>query len=570
MELRGYQVEAVQAIYDYFAEKSGNPIVAMPTGSGKSLVLAELLRSAYASYPTQRVMMLTHVKELIGQNARKLLEAWPQAPLGIYSAGLGRKEIRPITFAGIASVVNKAHLFGHIDLVIIDECHLVGPADDTSYRSFLAELTKLNPKLKVIGLTATPFRLGQGMLTDTIKDRNGNTLPSLFTDICHDLTGVDPFNRLIAEGYLCKLLPKKTAQEIDLRDVKTVAGEYNLGDLQAAVDRDSISKAACAEMVLHAKLGTPEERKRWLIFATGIEHAEHVAEILRNSGIDAQAIHSKMEDGDRDQWIAAFKKDDDRVRCLVNNNVLTTGHDFPMLDLIGMLRPTCSPGLWVQMLGRGTRPYPAKENCLCLDFAGNTRRLGPINDPVIPRKKNRKDGGTAPVKICEACDTYNHISVRVCTCCGAEFPEAKVKIVGVAASADLVKGETPEIEIFPVRTISYHSHFPRDTSKPPSLKVSYFSGPIQMFSEWICLEHPGWAGHKAREWWTKRSTTPAPTTIEDAMKLINTLQSPSHIRVWVNQRHPQIMAHDFTGTAFGTEAKGPRAPVEVHTEEVPF
>ncbi len=508
--------------------------------------------------------MLTHIKELIGQNLSELQGIWPQAPAGIYSAGLGRKEVRPITFAGIASVVNKAHLFGHIDLVLIDECHLVGPADDTNYRSFLTELKALNPALKVIGLTATPFRLGQGMLTDTIKGKKGETLPPLFTDISYDLTGVEPFNRLIAEGYLCKLVPKRTEETLNVSNVKMVGGEYNLNDLQAAVDKDSISKAACAEMMAHAKLGTPEERKRWLVFATGIEHAEHIAAILRDQGIDAQAIHSKMEDADRDKWIAAFKRDDDTVRCLVNNNVLTTGHNFPALDLIGMLRPTASPGLWVQMLGRGTRPHPKKPNCMVLDFAGNTRRLGPINDPVIPRKKNRKDGGTAPVKLCQACDTYNHASVRFCTNCGQEFPKT-VKIVGIAASADLVRGEEPQIEIFEVNSLTYTPHFPRDLAKPPSLKVSYFSGPIQMFSEWVCLEHPGWAGHKAREWWKVRSNIAPPTTVEEAIKFVSTLKPPTHLRVWVNQRHPQIMAHDFTGTAFGSQENTNSVP-ELITE----
>ena len=567
MELRWYQAEAIQAIYDYFETKSGNPIVAVPTAGGKSVIIAEFLRSAFAAYPGQKVLMVTHIKELLGQNLAELQGIWPTAPAGVYSAGLGRKEVRPITFAGIASVVDKAHLFGRVDLVLIDECHLVGPADDTNYRSFLTELTQLNPALKVIGFTATPFRLGQGMLTDTIKGKKGETLPPLFTDICYDLCGVDPFNRLVAEGYLCKLIPKRTTEEIKLTNVKMVAGEYNLNDLQAAVDKDSISKAACAEMIHHAKLGTPEERKRWLVFATGIEHSEHVAEILRDQGIDARAIHSKMDETDRDKWIAAFKKEDGIVRCLVNNNVLTTGHNFKLCDLIGMLRPTASPGLWVQMLGRGTRSHPGKSDTLVLDFAGNTKRLGPINDPVVPRKKGGKGGGTAPVKLCEHCDTYNHTSVRFCTNCGEEFPKT-VKIVGVAASAELVRGEEPVIEVFPVRTLTYQPHFPRDVVKPPSLKVSYFSGPIQMFSEWVCLEHAGWAGHKAREWWHRRCNLPPPTTIEEAMKMVNVLDRPTHIRVWVNQRHPQIMAHDFTGTAFGTQERA-TAPAELYVEEPP-
>ncbi len=549
MTLRWYQAEAVQALYDYFSEKSGNPVIAAPTGTGKSLIIAEFIRSAFEAYPGQKMMMLTHVKELIGQNYKKLLECWPTAPAGIYSAGLGRKEIRPIVFAGIQSVVGKSPLFGHVDLVIVDECHLVGTAESTSYRTFLTELKQLNPQLKVVGLSATPFRLGQGMLTDPVKAKDGTLLPPLFTDIAYDMTGVEPFNRLIAEGFLCKLVPKKTDEQLNLTGVHVVGGEFNQGELQDAVDKTAISKRACAEMVFHAKLGTPEERRRWLVFCTGVEHAEHVAEILRDLGIDARAVHSKMADADRDSAIADFKLEDSLVKCLVNNNVLTTGHDFPALDLIGDLQPTCSPAKHVQKYGRGTRPFSGKSNCVVLDFSGNTKRLGPINDPVIPRKKGHKDGGTAPVKLCESCNTYNHISATHCVNCGEAFSIA-VKIVGIASSVELVKGEEPQIEVFPVDTVNYHYHQPRDGSKPPSLKVSYFSGPLQMFSEWICLQHGGFAQMKARRWWADRSEVPSPLTITEAMTHVSSLRVPTHLRVWVNQRHPQIMAYDFSGTGF--------------------
>ena len=141
IQTRDYQTAAVRSLYDYFENRTGNPVIAMPTGTGKSVVIAEFLRSIYTAYPHQRVIVATHVKELIAQNYEKLRIVWPHAPAGIYSAGLGRRDnMQRITFAGIASISKKAALFGHIDLLIIDEAHLVSPAEETMYRGFINAL----------------------------------------------------------------------------------------------------------------------------------------------------------------------------------------------------------------------------------------------------------------------------------------------------------------------------------------------------------------------------------------------------------------------------------------------
>lgn len=551
LTLRYYQEEAIHAIYNYFAVKFGNPIVAMPTGTGKSVVIAEFVRSVVTHFPGQRILMLTHVKELIQQNYTKLIQVFPLAPAGVYSAGLGKKEIRPITFAGIASVVKKAVEFGHIDLVLIDECHLVSPHDETSYQNFIADLQKINPAVKVIGFSATPYRLGQGLLTMPIETKKGER-PALFTDICYDITGMSAFNKLIAEGFLCTLVPKRTKNELDVSQVGTVAGEYNLNDLQAAVDKLEITRRAIDEM-LTCSMAEDRPRVRWLIFATGIEHSDHIATELNNRGISARSVHSKSSHKERDEAVAWFKARNDEVRVLVNNGVFTTGFDCPEIDLIGVLRPTQSPGLWVQMLGRGTRPAEGKENCLVLDFAGNTKRLGPINDPILPRRKGQKGGGEAPVKVCEACGTYNHASVRFCVCCGERFPE-RVKIVAQAATSEIVRSDSPIIEVFAVDKVTYKPYFPRDPMKPVSLIVNYSCGPLQKFSEWVCLEHDGYAGKKARDWWRERALEEPPSTVEEAVQWMdkNELLTPTHIRVFMNARHPEIRAYDFTGTAFNT------------------
>lgn len=570
-QLRYYQEEAIWSFYNYFQTKTGNPIIALPTGTGKSVVIAELVRSILTFFPTTRIMMLTHVKELIDQNWQKMVQVWPMAPVGVFSAGLGRREAAPVTFAGIGSVVKKAALFGHVDLVFIDECHLLSPHDETNYQRFIADLRVINPQLKVVGFTATPYRLGQGLLTWPISKSKSTTeeefKPALFTDICYDLTGLSAFNRLIAEGFVAPLIPKRTGTLIDISSVHLQGGEYNLSELQNAVDRESITKNAIDEIVSHALLDR-EERYRWLIFATGVEHSEHIATEIRNRGFEAHAVHSKMPASDRDKYLREFKEPaNGEVRCLISNNVLTTGFDAPHIDLIGMLRHTCSPGLWVQMLGRGTRPFPGKENCLVLDFAGNTKRLGPINDPVIPKRKGEKGSGEAPVKVCEACGTYNHASVRFCVNCNAEFKQ-HVKITERADSTELIRGSSPQVEVFEVQHVTYAPHFPRDALKPPSMKVVYYCG-LRQFSEWICLEHEGYAGKKARDWWRERALEEPPETIEEAMLNVDSLQRSTHIRVWVNKNPPEIKAHDLTGTAFGNGGRTSSKP-EVLDEDVPF
>lgn len=543
---RWYQEEAEYSIFNYFQSGNvGNPVVAMPTGTGKSIVIAKFVRRVFGWWPNQRIMMLTHVKELIEQNAEKLISVWLTAPLGIYSAGLkSRDMILPIVFGGVQSVskaISKsvqqddgtpAHLkhFGWRDLVIIDECHLLSPKEDTMYQFIISELLKINPNLKVIGLTATPYRLKQGMITED---------DGLFTDLCYDITGVDAFNRLIFEGYISPLIPKRTNVEIDTSNVKLAAGDFNGKQLNEVADE--ITYDAVKEIVEQG-----QDRESWLVFASGVENSEHVAGMLQSFGIPAAASHSKLKASENDARIKAFKSGE--LRALVNNNKLTTGFDHPPIDLIAMLRPTLSPGLWVQMLGRGTRPSPdtGKRNCLVLDFAGNTRRLGPINDPIKPRKPGQA-GGDAPVRICEVCGVYNHASARNCISCGSEF-SFETKIFASAGSEELLRSDAPIVEYFDVQKVIYNLHEKRNKEgvliSPPSMKVSYFCG-FQMFSEWICIEHNGLPGKRARDWWRQRHHSDPPPTTNEALRHVSELRVPARVRVWTNKKYPEVLSAEW-------------------------
>ena len=565
MAARDYQEWAVKALWAYFEEYTGNPVIVMPTGTGKSHVIADFIKSAMMKFPRTRCLVLTHVKELIAQNHAKFLETWPTAPSGIFSAGLNKKQFNmPVTFGGIGSVAKKAGLFGHIDFVIVDECDLVSPDSTTMYPKFISDLKKKNPHVKLIGLTATPWRSGFGKITGE---------GGLFTDIPVDMGSVEAFNWFLSEGYLLPLIPKKTDLQLDVSGVGMRGGDYIQSDLQLAVDKREITIKALEETIA---LG--EHRKSWLIFASGIDHAKNIAHMLTEMGVPCKAVYSGMTES-RDEIIRDLKSG--KLRAVVNNNVLTTGFDHPSLDMIVILRPSGSSRLWVQMLGRGTRPLyskgydlttkegrleaideSAKQNCLVLDFANNTKKLGPINDPVLPRKKGEK-GGEAPVKLCTACGVWNHASARNCCSCGHEFVfVTKLKVE--ASTTELIKKvapvEFPIVEVFQVDHITYTLHQKFD--KPKSVKVTYYCG-FRSFTEYVCIEHSNHARFRAVQWLKQRGANPGTQNIsaEDVLLKVNEFPVTTHLSVWLNKdggKYPQIQDYCFDGTAFGKVA----APVD--------
>ncbi len=552
---RWYQEEAVDSLFSFFDANGGtgpdgapiraNPLVALPTGTGKSFVIGKFLERAFRPYPQTRVVMATHVKELIGQNAKQLLRIWPTAPLGIYSAGLKQKDfIQPIVFGGVKSMLGKIDetgrsIFGFRDLLVIDEAHLVGQSADASYLKLILELTAINPYLKVIGLSATIYRLGMGLLT------NG----PIFTDIVYDLCNIQGFGRLIAEGYLSPIFPKKTAIELDVSSVGVSStGDFNEHALQAAVDQSDITYKALTEAVQYG-----QSRRSWLAFASGIEHAEHIAQMLRGTfGIEAAEVHSKMNEKERDKRIDAFKRGE--LRCIVNKDILTTGFDHPPIDLILMLRPTMSTGLWVQMLGRGTRPYnetteyipgfnTPKANCLVLDYAGNTRRLGPINDPVIPKLKGQGKPGDAPVKLCDACGAYNHTTARVCIVCGEEFSMTP-NIVGTASNEELLRSDLPVVEYFDVSRVVYSPHTEKKTGAT-IIKISYFCPPVRTFYDYVTVEGDGFRRKQGRDWFRQRAPVEPPETNKEILDNSQYLRTPKRIRVWLNKQYPKVLSAEF-------------------------
>ena len=522
LNLRAYQTAAINGIYNYFAAETGNPLVVIPTAGGKSLVMASFIEGVLKSYPDQRILIVTHVRELIEQNHAELIKLWPQAPAGIYSAGLKKREISAqILFAGIQSIHKHVYDVQQCDLVLIDEAHLIPRSSNTMYRSFLDGLKRLNPMLKVIGLTATPYRLDSGRLHEGEE--------AIFTDIAYEVT----VRELIDDGYLSPLISKRMATELDVSEVGTRGGEFIAKDLEAAIDQDAITQSAVDEIFSYSV-----NRKSWLIFCAGVDHAYHVRDAVRARGVTCETIVGDTPSAQREALIKDFKAG--RIQCLTNANVLTTGFNAPAVDLIAMLRPTKSAGLYVQIVGRGCRLAPGKTDCLVLDFAGNIARHGPI-DAIKPKTPKAGEEGEAPTKDCPDCNSIVHAAVRECPDCGHLFPEPQIKIEARASNLDILSGGPPQW--VPVTGVNYARH--EKLGKPPSLRVDYQSG-LLSHSEWICLEHQGYPRQKAASWWANRAAgLPLPGRVDEALAVVKQLKLPAQIAVRASGRFTEIVGARF-------------------------
>ena len=473
IELREYQSRALSMLYDWMEKNTGHPCIVLPTGSGKSVVIAELCRQAITEWPETQIVMLTRSVELINQNAEKLRTIWPGAPMGIYSASAGKKQLgEPITIGGPLSIVRVTKKIGHCDLLLVDEAHDISHKDEGSYRKIINDLMAINPSMRVIGFTASPFRLGHGMITDK---------PAIF-DALLDPVSIE---ELIFKGYLATLRSKQTSFKLDTSGVHKRGGDFVESELQAAVDTSDNNEAMIDEVIKRS-----DNRKSWMFFATGVQHAENLRDILLTRGISAVSVTGDMAKKDREQAIADFKSG--KITAITQVGCLNVGFDHPAIDLLVMARPTMSPGLYLQQAGRGMRPNAGKADCLVLDFAGVVESHGPITN-VQPPKKGGDGNGEAPVKVCDECGELVHISAAICPACGAVFPEP-VKKKLVLRNDDIMGLEGKELE---VSSWAWREHISK-ASGIQMLAVTYYGSlsdaPI---TEYLPIMHEGYAGQKA-------------------------------------------------------------------------
>ena len=532
MQLRPYQQAAVDAVYEHLRSKETNPCVVIPCGCGKSLVLAQIAKDSVEKW-NGRVLILAHVKELLEQNADKIRKLCPELKIGIYSAGLrSRDTTEQVIVAGIQSVYNKACELDAFDLVVVDEAHAISSEGDGMYRTFLADMKVINPHVRVIGLTATPFRLKGGLIC---KPEN------ILNEICYEAG----LKEMIQQGYLSPLISRAGRAEANLANLHIRGGEFISDEVAAAMDNDALVTSACREIVELTR-----DRKSVLIFTASVDHCKHVAEKIQAfSGKECAIVTGDTSPAERAEIIARFKGEcipadlfgtpKPPLKFLANVNVLTTGFDAPNTDCVVMLRPTNSPGLLIQCAGRGTRlsPETGKSSCLFLDYGGNILRHGPL-DMIKVKEPGSGKGGDAPAKKCPQCLALIHAGYTACPECGYVFPpkESNDKMTRTASSAGVISGQVDYTD-YEVLDVYYCVHEKRgaDPDAPKTMRVDYQVGFNEFKSEWVCPEHTGYARGKFEKWWHERAALgcPMPRSAREAVSLANEglLAAPESITV---------------------------------------
>jgi len=506
MKPRDYQAKAVNAIFSYLATHAvGNPLVVAPTGSGKTHLLAYFCQRIQEQYANQKVLIVTHTKEIIQQDANTLQLYLGKENVGVFSAGLNKRQRRRFTVAGIQSIFRHARDFSDYSIIIVDEAHAIPPDGEGRYLTFFKGMTQA----RVIGLTATPFRLGHGYLT------NGH----MFDKVVYDIK----ITELLQAGYLCNVTSKLTGYNLNTDKLAVQGGDYAKKAMSQRFDKRDVTTKIVDELIAYK-----EQRKSWLIFAIDIEHAEHIANILNERGIISAAVHSKL-DVDRQPILDLFKNG--TVQALVSVETLTTGFDAPNVDMVVLMRPTQSPVLHVQMIGRGMRIAEGKQNCLVLDFAGNVRRLGPINDVQVYRKgQGRSQGERERAKACPKCHELISLSARTCPVCGYRYP---LKLMDAPDTGDIVAKRKKSVEDFEVIRLSTFKHFFQG-STDACIRVTYHCTGGNIFREYITRKG-------LNRWWGRLGQDETPYTIEAALARSHEIKTPKRIRVSYLSKYPKVI-----------------------------
>ncbi|MCI0351535.1 MAG: DEAD/DEAH box helicase [Acidobacteriales bacterium] len=497
LSLRHYQQSAVNAVYNHLRKRDDNPCVVIPTGGGKTPVIATICSDTVKRW-NGRAIVLAHVKELLEQSADKLASVCPDVPIGIHSAGLGRRDkAQPVIVAGIQSVYNKACELGPFDLALIDEAHLIQPDGEGMYSTFLAEAKIVNPQLRCVGFTATPFRLSSGPIC---------TPDGILNSICYEI-GV---RQLIVEGYLSPLVSKNGKHKADTSGLHIRGGEFVAEEVSALMGDDILVRDAVDEIIAYTA-----DRKSVLIFAADVAHASQVCNAFNDRGQTCHVITGETPAAARAAMLAAFR--DQEFKYLVNVQVLTTGFDAPNVDCIPLLRPTNSPGLYYQMVGRGFRICEGKLDCLILDYGGNVDRHGPVDLVSIFDIAEGKTG-QAPTKECPQCQSVIFAGYATCPHCSYEFPPPdRQRHSGEATDEDILSGSVTDTPYDVLETEYSVWTKASNPSGPKSMRVGYRVAYTDWQYEWICFEHSGYAYEKACGWWRDRSPDPLPKTAQDAV-----------------------------------------------------
>jgi len=512
--LRPYQQEAVDNTINYFRKRREPAVIVLPTGAGKSLVIAELARIAKG-----RVLVLAHVKELVEQNHLKY-ESY-DLKAGVYSAGLHKKESQQkVIFGSIQSVAKaKDSFFEDFTLLVIDECHRVSLEADTQYNQVIQKLRENNPSLCILGLTATPYRLGTGWIYNVSHRGVEQTQENRFFKRCvFEL----PLQYMITNKYLTPPVRVDIpVTSYDFTELSEPGRSYTTAQIEDVLKRQKRLTPLIVKNIID--ITEQYDRKGVMIFSSTVKHAQEILESLPKD--QGRIVIGETEDAERDLIIDDFKKR--KFKYLVNVSVLTTGFDAPHVDVIAILRPTESISLYQQIVGRGLRLDAGKKDCFILDYTGMGHN---IYSPEISDKKPTKESVAVIVrcpqcgfdndfwgkvdefgemvehygrkcrggiqdpdtfefkpcgfrfrfKFCNKCQAENDITARTCTDCGNELidADAKLKQARLSKAAHVMRPDSVEMQEC------------YDRNGNPYLEIRYYDYDAQALTELHYLNNP--------------------------------------------------------------------------------
>ncbi len=555
--LRTYQQEAVDRTLNYFRKRRDPAVIVLPTGAGKSLVIAELAKIAIG-----RVLVLAHVKELVEQNHLKYESYGLHA--GIYSAGLNQKDSeQKVIFGSIQSVAKaKDAFFKDFTLVVIDECHRVGLEPDSQYAKVITQLKLNNPRICILGLTATPYRLGLGWIYNYALRGELKTQEQRFFKHCiYDL----PLEYMISNQYLTPPVQVDIpVTSYDFSELIEGGNAYTMAQLEEALHQQRRLTPLIIKNIID--ITENDQRQGVMIFSSTVKHAQEIMDHLPTG--QARLVVGTTELSERDQIVHDFKQK--AFKYLVNVSVLTTGFDAAHVDVIAILRPTESISLYQQIVGRGLRLDTDKKDCLVLDYTGMGHS---IFSPEIGEKKTASESVAVQVpcpecgfindfwgilddegkllehfgrkcrgghvnadnynlipcgyrfrfKICTQCSAENDISARDCSNCGCELidPDTKLKQARLSKDAHVLTPDSIEM----LERV--------DKKGTPYLQVKYYDYDAQFVAEMHYLNNPTslkkFSINFLRSHLRKPEQKVHISSVSDAVKLRAQLRMPSFV-----------------------------------------
>ena len=555
--LRTYQQEAVDRTLNYFRKRRDPAVIVLPTGAGKSLVIAELAKIAIG-----RVLVLAHVKELVEQNHLKYESYGLHA--GIYSAGLNQKDSeQKVIFGSIQSVAKaKDAFFKDFTLVVIDECHRVGLEPDSQYAKVITQLKLNNPRICILGLTATPYRLGLGWIYNYALRGELKTQEQRFFKHCiYDL----PLEYMISNQYLTPPVQVDIpVTSYDFSELIEGGNAYTMAQLEEALHQQRRLTPLIIKNIID--ITESDQRQGVMIFSSTVKHAQEIMDHLPPG--QARLVVGTTELSERDQIVHDFKQK--AFKYLVNVSVLTTGFDAAHVDVIAILRPTESISLYQQIVGRGLRLDTDKKDCLVLDYTGMGHS---IFSPEIGEKKTASESVAVQVpcpecgfindfwgildddgkllehfgrkcrgghvnadnyelipcgyrfrfKICTQCSAENDISARDCSNCGCVLidPDTKLKQARLSKDAHVLTPDSIEM----LERV--------DKKGTPYLQVKYYDYDAQFVAEMHYLNNPTslkkFSINFLRSHLRKPEQKVHISSVSDAVKLRAQLRMPSFV-----------------------------------------